>query len=378
MLTPSTAPIWTHCALAPQISRGTAPGDGPFVPDDDDKTISEQRREGQAADWVAAGVLRGDADSAVEFLGETAPNGHVVTPDMVTHVQGYVDYCRSRGEIVRVQVPVSIPHLFIRGIADAQTTVNWSTVDGTTEAVLEIIDLKYGWMPVDVEWNGQLLCEAIALFNPQIHDRVIMTIYQPRPYHVDGKVRHWELDEAELTTAYHWLARKATAATSPGAVGTPGAEWCGMCDGRGRCEALSRAVYGIFETVRGYRARKLDAQALGNELTFLDQASALIKAYKSGVTAEVEGRMKRGEYIPGVWWNIRQTDREFTVGPDVIAEKTGLEPFKRVPKSPAELEKEGADPNTIAEITERRFAGVKLAPATAKEFAKLFPKETRK
>lgn len=370
MLTPSTAHLWTKCALSASIVRGTLTGDGPIVPKADEK-VSEARLEGVAADWIANGVLKGDAATAAEFEGETAPNGWIITPDMVRHVQGYVDFCRSRGEVARAQVPINIPSLYIRGVADAQ--VVRSDVD--SQLVLEIIELKYGYQIVDAEWNAQLLCEAIALFDEKIYDRVIMWVYQPRPYHPEGKARKWELTANELVTAYGWLANKAHAALAPNPVGSPGAEWCGNCDGRGRCEALTRAVYNIFDTVRGARLETRDAVAIGAELTFAQKALKLVKAYESGIEAEVAGRMRRGEYIPGHMWDQQLKDREFVVPPAEIMEKTGITPFKLVLRSPAEMEKEGADPEIIKTMTYRPPGAPRLVPATQKAFAKQFPKK---
>lgn len=361
MLTPSTSHLWTKCALTASISHGAGTGDGPFIPDAGDGD-TEARREGIAADWVANGVLRGDAASAAEFLGESAPNGWMITGDLVQHVQGYVDYCRSRGEVVQTQSIINIPHLFIRGRLDSQT------VQGRT---LEIIELKYGWRPVEVEFNPQLLCEAIALFDPEKHDRVILTIYQPRPYHPDGKVRHWEMDEPELTTAYYWLKGKAIAATSPDPKGSVGYH-CRDCDGRGRCEALARAAYSAFEWISGTAITKMDAKQLGDEAKFLDLALALVKARHSGIIAEINGRMRRNEYIPGWMWEQRLGDREFIIPLNEVEAKTGITPYKQVPMSPAELEREGADVKIIEEITTRSNAGIKLVPATQKAMARIF------
>jgi len=367
MLTPSTSHLWTKCALSASFNcTGGAYSADTFTGHDDDQEASEARREGIAADWIANGVLRGDAASAAEFLGEIAPNGWTVTPDMVTHVQGYVDYCRSRGGVIRTQAPISIPQLSIRGRLDAQII--------TGAPVLEVISLKYGWRVIDAEWNAQLLCEAIALFDSEQHDRVIMTVYQPRPAHPDGKARHWEMDEAELTTAYYWLKGKATAALSPGAVGTPGGAYCRDCNGRGRCEALTSASYTAFEWIRGAAAMNLSAAQLGEELRFLDEAFDLVKARRSGVKAEVEGRMKRNEFIPGWMWDIQLRDREFTVSPEEVEGRTGIDAYKQVAKSPAEMEKEGADLDVIAELSTRRPAGPKLVPATQAAISRLFKK----
>jgi len=367
MLTPSTAHLWTNCALTAQLSRRGPAGalDGLPPPIDDDPNDTDARREGQAADWVANGVLRGDAVSAGEFFGETAPNGWIVTADMVQHVQGYVDYCQSLGEVVHTQVKVSIPHLSINGRLDSMVIANSST--------LHIVELKYGWLPIEVTGNPQLICEALATFDPEKHDDVIMTIYQPRPHHPDGKIRDWRVDEPELTTWYNWLASKAFAALAGDPQGRVG-PWCTQCGGRARCEALTTSIYTIFEGIRGGRMEAMSAAALGAEASFLEIAGALIKARKSGVAAEVEGRMLRGEFIPGWMFEQRTKDREFALPMDIVGMLTGVDPYKQVPKTPAEMEREGADVRITNDpmVVKRDPAGRKLVPATQSAIAKLF------
>lgn len=370
-LTPSTAHLWVNCALSPTFIRATG-RDAPVV-EHADPEDTEKQREGQAADWLANTCLRENIPIST-MIGAIAPNGWTVTPDMVKHIATYIDYCRSRGDAVHVQVPVNIPALSVRGRADAQviTSETPALIDGTSTTVLEVVSLKYGYRIVEPHWNAQLLCEAIALFDHTKHDLVIMTVFQPRPAHPEGKARHWHLDANEIVTAYHWLAERAYRALAPDAPGTPGGAYCRDCPGFGRCSALSEATYAAFDWIKGATMEALPPAMLAAEKVFVDEAFELIKARRTGVTTEMEGRMRRGEYMPGFGWDMQLKDREFTVDPAVIEAKTGIYPFKLVPMSPAELERAGADPAIVETITDRLPAGPKLKPHTPKAFAQMF------
>lgn len=361
-MTPSTAHLWTRCALNPRLTRDVR-GDLAAAHDDGPGGTDAQR-EGQAADWVANGVLRGDASTAAEFEGETAPNGWTVTPDMVRHVQGYVDYCRSRGEVVHTQVPIDIGELSIRGRVDAQV------VSGST---LELIDLKYGYEIVEPEWNAQLICEAVALFDPNRHADVILTIYQPRPHHPSGPARSWTISASEFVAVYRWLSERAHAALSPAAKGTVGVH-CLRCAGRSRCASVQQSVYLAFDHISSASAGTMSAGQLADELRFLDLAQKLVNSYASAIEAETEARMRRGEYVPGFGWDISKGDREWKHDAPTIHAMTGVDPWKQVMKSPAELEREGADPKIIQALTTRHNRAPKLAPVSTKTFDKLFGK----
>ena len=54
---------------------------------------TEAAKEGIAAAWLADTVLTSpDGIRCDDFENETAPNGWLITSDMVKHIQGYIDY----------------------------------------------------------------------------------------------------------------------------------------------------------------------------------------------------------------------------------------------------------------------------------------------
>jgi hypothetical protein len=369
MLTASTAHVWTHCALS---GRHNDPGSGRPVPAvlelDDEPADTEARREGIAAAWIASAVLRGDAGSVDEMLGEQAPNGWMITPDMVAHVGDYVALVRSHGAPVLAEETRYVAATPVGG--PAIVAVRFDAYPLTVDGVLYIYDLKYGYRIVDT--YEQLALAAMTLFDANVHTAVELVIFQPRPYHPDGPVRRVRI------LAEHWLEvaealrHKALDALAHDAVGEPGPH-CRDCSAAGACYALQRAVYAAVDFVGDKRMVHLEPAALARELAFLEVADKLVKTRLSAMQAETIGRIQNGEFVPGRYLEQRLGDREFTVPLEQVMFATGISPFKTVGKSPAELEKEGADKNVIATMTRRAPAGRRLATVSKSTFARMFP-----
>jgi hypothetical protein len=359
MLTAHTSPIWANCALAGSYNCGSG-RPAPIDPDVDAEK-SEAQREGIAAEWVAQQVLRGDAGSPHEMLGEQAPNGWLITSEMVAHATTYCDLVQSHGVPVEVEKPMQIGDL-ISVRADAHAV----TIDG----VLNIYDLKYGRRVV--EDYTPLICAAVALWSHGLRE-ARLTIFQPRPYHPDGPVRTMVLSAADVGDWRHMLTSLAHAALAPDAVGRPGS-WCTDCAGIGPCYAAQKTVYAMFETLEDGRGVQLTPAQLADELKFLKLAEALVKARKGALDAEAVARMKRGEYVPNQWLEPRLGNRQFHVSMQTVEQLTGIHPYKQVPLSPAELEAEGALTHIVELLTSRPDAGVKLAPLTQKTFERMFGK----
>lgn len=356
MLAPSKARTWTQCPLSGSLDNGWTHCDPSHGTD--------SRREGRAAHWVAQGVLHGTAASAAEFDGETAPNGWTITTDMVNHAQGYVDFARSLGPCVHVEQPCEIGA--IRGRWDA------CSIDTQgSEGVLRIADLKYGWRIVEAEEAIALLCYACSVWDGA--SRVELWIYQPRPAHPDGRARAWCMTADEMRAAWVWLMGKATEATQRDAPGRPGAH-CGDCQGRSRCHAFNATVLAHVETVEDMRIIKMTPEQLGANLAFLRLAAKMVTAKLAAVEAETEGRMSRGEYVPGWLFDTKNGDRRLNVEPETIELVTGVNPYKQVLMSPAELEREGVSPETLKLMTYTPTVGRKLVPATKRYFDRMFPK----
>jgi hypothetical protein len=189
----SNAYRWTRCAAAGQdFPAGTGYGIG--------AELSAPRKEGRAAAWIADGVLRGDASCAADYLGELSPDGWTVTPDMVDHVQRYIDHVSSFGA---VQSEASMSWYGITGRVDQHC----ATVGDT----LRIFELKYGFRIVEPEENEQLLLAAITLLKGH-HRDVELTVFQPRPFHPSGPVRTWNITPSVLMRWADYFRMKADGA----------------------------------------------------------------------------------------------------------------------------------------------------------------------
>lgn len=358
MLTASTSHLWTACALSGSVHSGT----GGARPGPEAKEDSEARREGIAAGWVAECCLRGDAASPAEFMGETAPNGWTVDQEMVNCVTGYVELLRSFGVPILAEQTVSLWGL-VRMRIDAHPL--------TRDRVLHLFDYKHGRRIVEAEGNSQLLCEALALWHAQLYDRVELHIYQPRPYHPDGPHRTWKLDGDDMAGWHAWLWERAEAASKPDAIATPGGQ-CVDCSGAARCYAATATSYMLTAVVQDSRMIHLTPAELAREWDFIQFAEKVIKARHGAVAAELEGRIKGGEYVPGWHLEDRQGNRVFTVEPPQRLMTLNINPYKQVERSPAEMENEGADPEKLKMITRRPHAGKKLARLDRKYFDRLF------
>lgn len=355
-LRPSSSYRWTRCAASASFEA-----DQPVEPP------SDEAREGTAAAWVADCVLRGDAHDASDMTGETHANGHLVTPDMVFHVQKYIDKVRSYGGTVSTEQFGRLNE-FIAGTLDSSIV----TFGGT---VLRVKDLKYGFEIVDPYQNTQLLIyaaiELIRLGHPAHITHVELSIFQPRAYHPDGIDRSWTITVNELWQWINWIVERGNECQRPVPVATPGSH-CDHCRAAASCVALAHSVYKIFAVVQDVRQQKMTAEELSRELTLISLAKKLIDARKSALFAEGEARLKQNEHVPG--WGFRDGygHRKFTVPASVVHAFTGTNPMKSVMMSPAEMEQSGVSPDIVNALAKAPFIGKKLHPVTSRDIEKAF------
>lgn len=359
ILRPSQAARWTQCAAAPSFEARLMP-----------KPDSDAAREGTAAAWVADCVLKGDAASAEDLLGRNAPNGWLVTLDMVGHVQGYIDKIRSFGGMTTTERFVRLTD-HIAGTLDASTALS-------SVRVLYITDLKYGFEIVDVFENIQLIiygsAELLRLLREGAQiDRIELGIYQPRAFHPDGIYRTYTLTGEQLIAAANWIIERGNNALAPDPVATPG-KHCQKtyCPASGSCVALAHSVYAGFRPVEDIRQGHLSAVELGKELEFLAAMDAMFSARKTAIREEGETRLRSGEHIPG--WAVKPTygHRKFKYDPAVVQWLTGMSPIAPTNMTPAAFERAGADVKAVAELTETPVVGHKLQPVSARDFRKAF------
>lgn len=361
---PSKAPLWSVCALAGSVLASTH-GAG-YISPHANKAESDSRREGKAASWLAARILRGHI-MPQDAADQKAPNGWVITDEMVNHVVAFADYARSLGgAMIHETTPVVLGNGEVQGHVD-------DTIAFIAGQTLHIVDLRYGWKVVEPDRDPTLMCYGLGLANAMTA-RIVLHIYQPRPFHPDGPARSWTIPASEATQWHDWLVNMAMMGNRGMDIAQPG-NHCHRhnCPAQGTCAVLRQSVYADHDRMVGRGLdRKMTPAELAAELDFLERAEDLLKSRKAGVEAEAEGRARSGEFIQGWEVVMRKGQRKFTVdGPAVFA-KTGIDPYVQKVCTPAELERRGANKEVVKTITDTPNIGTKLQRVDVKATERMF------
>lgn len=343
ILRPSSAHLWINCAGYPRLAA-TLPPEAP----------SDPAREGTCAAWVAEMVLTGQAATPTALIGTAHENGWVVDRNMARHIEGYIEVLRSHGGTVYAEQRVVLNAL-VQGTPDAAAVCD----NGT----LHVDDLKYGFEIVEPS-TPQVRIYAGALYRALIAagvaiNRIQLGIYQPRASHPSGVYRTRSMTVQELLADIAMIEAAAQATQSDTAMCRAG-EHCRRCDAAGKCFAVAHEVYRAVTQMLPAQERHLTAAEMAEELAFLELAEAMFKGRRDAITAEAEARLIRGEHIPG--WHIEQGygQRRWKFDAKTIHMLTGVDPTAGKMVTPAELERQGADPKLLASLTETPRTKAKL------------------
>lgn len=264
---PSSASEWLHCPASAQASS---------LEDNED---TAENVEGE----VAHGLL----EDALLF------GTQVNHPDIeiVEGVELAVDYAQER---LRVYGPEC--KLYVEKRLAIPGTEVWGTTDNlfVSPRILHVADFKYGWLPVEVDNNKQMLCYlagAIAEFGPR--EEYYITVVQPRYPHRDGPIRTYKVTAGDLTE----FNRQLEWAIANRDVFNAG-KWCKYCKANGSCKTLAdwlKPLLGsAIELDITNRHRVTDTQ-LAEMLDFLD----IVKGWGNGVRAEAFKRALQSRKIGG-------------------------------------------------------------------------------
>lgn len=309
-LRPSSAAVWSKCIgyAALNAALGTE-----YV----EETDNEVREDGTACHWLAQQVWEGNRPS----VGSLSPNGREITDEMYAAVEEYHDMLRAwaGSPVLEQQVPVS---RYFPGVADG-TPDGWD-FDGH---VLNVGDLKFGYRPVEVWRNAQLVVYAWTLvceLSKQGHapQRIRLTICQPRCPHRDGTTRTWETTVPELAELAATLAAAAQACYAPSPVCTVGSQ-CRSCPGAFACRTLQAAGLGSVEVSYDATPFVLNEQQLGYELSKLMAAQAHMEHRITGLSAQAESLIRKGKSIPGFDMGRRATRWRWRAGVEPLIRALG-------------------------------------------------------
>ena len=311
-LSPSASDRWLECPAS--IIRA------PEVEDEG----SEYAREGSAAHAMGEDGLNRNVDAWEAALPEEFQKYD--SPEMRTHIQGYLDYVRrhqNAGDLFVEQKLQIFPTMDVWGTADAVVV--------SADGVLKVIDLKYGQgVLVDADDNTQLLLYGIGALtldwlSPVPVHTVEVHIYQPRRNNVVSKTYAVEELVLWVKENEHKVAR-AHAGTN---FAVPGGH-CKWCPVKGTCR--ERAEHNLKLAAFDFAAAEpacSDKDSLSEEeLVKIYLSIPTFRNWLDDIEAEVAGRAHKGP-VAGIKWVAGRSARKIVdvVRATGILRALGIEPL---------------------------------------------------
>lgn len=369
-LAPSGAKAWSTCAMWPSMNEA--------YPQDD----SLESLEGTAAHWVWEQML-GRLPVAV---GDVAPNGHIVTQEMMEGAQLYLSVLPDVGyEFLIVEVPVAIPSVHEKCYGTPDT---WY-FDPATKTIY-LYDYKFGHRFVDEYENLQCIMYAEGIMNrlamqykikPGIFDQyvnVVITIVQPRCYYKGEPVRTWEIKGSDVRGYINKLREAAERALSPDPVATTNEEACRNCPGRHACPALQLGAYSDLQYSTQSSPVELPLSAASLELKMMENGLARLQARVEGMREFVASQVAKGGY--SAYYRLQDSfGRRTWNKPDeevlAIGDLFEKDLSKRSVITPTQALKIGIDESVIMAYSYIPKGEPKLVANDPNDAAKIFNKE---
>lgn len=339
---PSNAGRWARCPASPRLEDR--------FPDSE----SEDAREGIAAHWLAEQVLGGHVETVEELTDRKAPNGVIITGEMVEHTQLYINAVHTVTRTPVVERTIAT----LEGIEDG--TPDAIYVAGTHG---HLWDLKYGYGIVEAPGNWQLAIYAIAIFTKHgwsLED-VTARIVQPRPFHPDGRVRPWTITRDAALALAQEIVAAANATRDPNAPAVSGPH-CNYCRALHVCEAARRAALNGVDVSVASSSDQLPPDALAGELRQLRRAVDAIKLRLDAIEGHALDVIARGGIVPG--WSVeRAFGRRKWADPAMLRALealAGVPIYTEQPVTPAAAERAGVPRVLIDQFTTTPETGRKL------------------
>lgn len=376
LLQPSAAWRWVNCNGSVPLEAGRA-----------DLSDHEQARlDGNAAHYIAAHDLRGrygiagNDTTPTPGVGTIAPNGVVITDEMIEGAEMYVeDVLTTLPEIqpvIETYIGIETIHSDNGGTPDCYKVKRFD--DGS--AVLALWDFKFGHGFVDAFENWQLIDYSAGVLEKEKLDpaktQVVFNVIQPRNYHAIGPIRRWTVKAIDLHTYFDRLREAARGArgNDPRTVVGP---WCDDCKGRHVCPALHAAADRAIDRSEGAVPLELPPAALGLELRNLIRAKETLEARITGLEAQGLAYERSGQRVP--FFQVEQTigKETWTVPSDQVfamGDALGVDLRKAQPITPNQARKAGMDESLVKSIADRPKGALKLKPVNNTEARKVFGK----
>lgn len=270
---------------------------------------NDVREDGTAAHWLAHELWEGRRHN----VGDYSPNNRELNEAMFLGVAIYHNLLKSWEPAVCVLEQTQPVSQVFPGVADGTPDAFAFNPDTRT---LYVGDFKYGFRPVEVWRNPQLIVYARTLVHQlqlRLTDNVVLVIVQPRAPHRDGVCRSWKTTVAEIIRLGDLLAADAAAcyAPTPDCTAGPG---CGDCPGAASCRTQLAAAGAAMDIAYDSTPFEPTPAQIGYELVMLKAAQKHIENRITGLETIAEHKMKRGTRIPGVDFGRRATHTRWKPG----------------------------------------------------------------
>lgn len=321
---PSGAHKWTNCTKSLHLEAQ--------FPNED----TEATREGTVAHALAEHKLR----RALHQRPNLRPDSDLVDGEMEEHTDDYVTYVLERLAIARQEFPSA--RAMVEQELDLSSDVagSFGTADCIilAEPLLEVIDFKYGFNPVQAESNPQLRLYALGAFRAygMLYDftHVRVTIFQPRRGAVLSETITTDALEAWARDVIRPAAVKALAGEGEYKAGP----WCQYCKAKNVCRARADAQLELakFEFAKPDTLTNKEIADILTRIPALTKWAGEIQSYALSAVLNQGIRFEGFKVVAGR--SLRKYTDETAVA--AVAESQGLEVYEKKLKSPAALEKQ--------------------------------------
>jgi hypothetical protein len=337
---------------------------------------TEESLEGEAAHWVALQMAMGYTVG----LGSKAPNGVLVTDEMIDGGHVYVDALEGLPGKMEERVEIKRIH----------ETECWGTPDRFTWTPatkrLRVFDYKFGFEYIEVFENWQLLAYAAGIMDALgLHDQDVileLVIVQPRLSHRDGPVRMWPVSATKIRAMVNIAHSAAAEALGPNPTTKSGTH-CLHCPARVNCITLQKTISGIMDFA-GHADPMLSTPGdVGRELRMVTEMRNRLKARQTGLEAQAEAMLRAGKLVPFFMLEPGQSRLKWfeDVKPQEIeALVKALNPNKTALKPPTLITPTQAikgkvlDAAVMDAYASRPPGAMKMVPDTTTKAAKVFSK----
>jgi len=328
--------------------------------------------EGTAAHWCFEQMFVG----VVPEVGASAPNGILVTDEMLDGAELYVDTVRS-------MVPADV-RLYVEDklmMSNVVHDANWGTPDtfAIAPGVIWLFDYKFGHRYVEEFENWQCIDYVAGIYQAlqgKVPDEtaVHITIVQPRVFNRGTTVRTWTTTIGALKPYWQQLAAAAPMAMCDDAPCVPG-DWCEFCNGRHACEALQRTALAATDAAYSSIPLVLPPLAAARELRAMQRAASMLEARVTGLQQQLLDLCRAGTNVP--YYSIeRAQGRQCWTRPiaEVIAlgQMFGLDVSKPGAITPKQSVKLGVPAGVVAQMSDEPLGEWRLVEATTDKARKIF------